>query len=73
MRRLPPHVQDRLIAFLRKLARNPRPTGALKVRGRDRTWRIRIGAYRALYKVFDDRQVIVIFKVARRSETTYSL
>jgi mRNA-degrading endonuclease RelE of RelBE toxin-antitoxin system len=35
------------------------------------TYRIRVGDYRVIYLVLDDQQVIVVARVARRSETTY--
>ena len=48
-----------------------RPAGARKLRGEERAWRIRVGPYRVLYDVRDDRALVVVLKVARRSETTH--
>ena len=71
LRRLPQEVQARLGAPIQALAENPRPTGVRKLRGEEQTWRIRIGPYRVVYDVHDDRMLVVILKVARRGETTY--
>ena len=71
LRRLPRAVQTRLAAPIQGLALNPRPAGVRKLRGDDRTWRIRVGPYRVVYDIYDDRVLVVILKVVRRSETTY--
>ncbi len=70
LRRLPREVQTRLAAPIRSLADNPRPPGVRKLRGEERTWRIRVGPYRIVYDVHDDRGLVVVLNVARRSETT---
>ena len=71
LRRLPREVLTRLAALVQGLAENPRPAGVRKLRGEDRTWRIRVGPYRVVYDIQDDRALVVILKVVRRSETTY--
>jgi mRNA interferase RelE/StbE len=71
LRPLPPEVQARLATPIQALAEDPRPAGVRKLRGEERTWRIRVGPYRVVYDIHDDRALVVILKVARRSETTY--
>lgn len=73
LRRLPREVQARLAAPIQGLAENPRPTGVRKIRGEERTWRIRVGPFRVVYDVYDDQALVVILKVDRRRETTYRL
>ena len=53
-----------------RLASEPRPRGATKLRG-EAAYRIRIGRYRVIYDIDDDRALVVILKVVRRSESTY--
>ncbi len=60
LRRLPPEVQARLAVPIQAL-------------GEDRTWRIRVGSYRVVYDVYDDRELVVVLKVSRRRESTYRL
>ena len=43
-----------------------------KVRGHSGTWRIRVGPYRVVYDIHDDMALIVVLKVVRRAESTYS-
>ena len=71
LRRLPREVQARLATPIQALAENPRPVGVRKLRGEEQTWRIRVGPYRVVYDIHDDRALVVIMKVARRSETPY--
>jgi mRNA interferase RelE/StbE len=71
LRRLPQEVQARLEVPILALAQDPRPSGVLKLRGEERTCRMRVGPYRVVYDIHDDRGLVVVLRVARRSETTY--
>ena len=71
LRRLPPSVRARLARSTQALADDSRPIGVRKLQGQSQTWRIRIGPYRVVYDVYDDQQMVVILKVARRTGTTY--
>jgi len=51
------------------LAQNPRPRGVKKLRGPH--YRIRVGDWRVVYAIFNKDQLVIIGKVARRSERTY--
>ena len=72
LRRLPAVARSRLAAPILDLARSPRPPGARKVRGQAGTWRLRVGQYRVVYDIHDEKGLIVLLRVARRSESTYS-
>jgi mRNA interferase RelE/StbE len=69
LRRLPPGDAARLRGPILALAIDPRPPGATKLAGTD-FWRLRIGDLRVVYVVDDDR-LIVVLRVARRSESSY--
>ncbi len=73
LRGLPPQIQGRLAVPIQALGDNPRPPGVRKIRGEDRAWRIRVGQYRVVYDIHDDRSMVVVLKVDRRRETTYRL
>ena len=73
LRRLPRDVQVRLSEPLLALSNDPKPRGVRKIHGRTMTWRIRVGPYRVIYDVHDDRRLIVVLRVDRRRETTYRL
>ena len=61
-------VQRRLARVIDRLADDPRPTGAVKLRGADDVWRVRVGDYRILYRLEEDRLVVLIVKVGHRRE-----
>ena len=63
--------KERISAILREidgLAQDPRPQGAKKLAGADRTYRIRIGDYRVVYEVEDDVLLVLVIRVAHRKD-----
>jgi mRNA interferase RelE/StbE len=52
------------------LALEPRPPGTVKLAGTD-FWRLRVGDLRVIYVVDDAASLVVVLRVARRSESTY--
>jgi mRNA interferase RelE/StbE len=68
--RLPPGVAARLRGPILALALEPRPPGTVKLEGSD-FWRIRIGDLRVIYAIDDDARLVIVLRVARRSESTY--
>lgn len=70
LRRLPPGDAARLRAPILALAIEPRPSGAVKLVGTE-FWRVRVGDLRIIYLVDDPAALVVVVKVARRSESTY--
>jgi mRNA interferase RelE/StbE len=69
LKRIPTKDRERLVAAMRSLRDEPRPPGCLKLAGV--LHRIREGQYRIVYGVFDAEVVVVVCKVARRTESTY--
>jgi mRNA interferase RelE/StbE len=70
LRKLPPGSVAALRAPILALALDPRPAGASKLTGSD-FWRIRTGDLRVVYAVDDRKRVVIVLRVARRSESTY--
>ena len=70
LRRLPPGDAARLRAPILALAVDPRPPGVVKLTGSD-FWRLRLVDLRIVYVVDDAAHLVVVLKVARRSESTY--
>jgi mRNA interferase RelE/StbE len=60
---------ERIAAAIQELRDNPRASGVKKLRGP--IYRIRVGDWRIVYAVFDKDNLIVVGKIARRSEDTY--
>jgi mRNA interferase RelE/StbE len=59
--------RDRISGAIRRLADEPRPRGVKKLSGRD-AWRIRVGDYRVLYEIHDERLVILVVDIGHRRE-----
>jgi mRNA interferase RelE/StbE len=53
---------------LERLATDPRPPGCKKLKGGDREWRIRVGAYRIVYEVDDADKTVDVTRIAHRRE-----
>ena len=66
---LPEIDRAHLVTRLRALANQPRPKG-VKALARN-VYRLRVGRYRVIYKVLDREQLVLIGKVAPRTERTY--
>jgi mRNA interferase RelE/StbE len=58
------NLRDSLIARLAPkidgLAADPRPSGCRKLRGYKDFWRIRVGEYRIMYIIDDDRKMVSV-------------
>lgn len=67
--RLPATEFARVDAAILGLAANPRPYGVQKLKGH--LHRIRIGRWRVIYAIFDDRREAIILRIAKRDERTY--
>lgn len=50
------------------LANGPRPGGCRKLRGEERHWRIRVGDYRVLYAIHDEKRIVDIIAVRHRRD-----
>lgn len=70
LRRLPPGEAARLRGPILALAVDPHPPGAMKLVGTE-FWRVRVGDLRVVYTIDDSSELVIVLKVARRSESTY--
>jgi mRNA interferase RelE/StbE len=68
LEKLPRQAVARVIEAVRNLASNPSPDGTRKIVGSEQTYRIRVGVYRILYNVYDDKFIIEIVRVKHRKD-----
>jgi mRNA interferase RelE/StbE len=66
--RLPDAVIARVARQLDALPSEPRPHGCKKLRGASDLWRIRVGAYRIVYRVDDSEKLIEIRAIRDRKD-----
>ncbi|HAV10206.1 MAG TPA: type II toxin-antitoxin system mRNA interferase toxin, RelE/StbE family [Dehalococcoidia bacterium] len=57
---LTPIVAARILKKVERLAFNDRPPGCKKLRGQSSFWRIRVGQYRVIYSIDDNRRIVDI-------------
>jgi mRNA interferase RelE/StbE len=65
---LPRQEQQRIRAAIELLAEQPRPPGCVRIVGEPHAYRVRVGDYRIVYEVFDDRLVIQVVRIGHRRE-----
>ena len=58
---------EKIAAAIDELAYNPRPAGCKKLRNRE-GWRIRVGEYRVLYGIEEERLVVLVVRIGHRRE-----
>ena len=69
LKSLPQEVLKRLDIKLQALSLNPRPRGAAKLKGKaSEGWRLRIGDYRVLYQIDEEKSAIRIYRIKHRRE-----
>ena len=80
LEKIPNDYRTAIVAAVRSLKTNPRPqgkrtkklTGELIVSRFTAEYRLRVGPYRVLYDVDDQREKVVLLKLAKRNEQTYN-
>lgn len=58
----------RVVAAVSDLSNDPRPQGVKKLVGSEHSYRIRVGDYRVVYEIFENRLVIEIVRVRHRKD-----
>lgn len=65
----PADVRRRVGEKIAALAKNPRPNGVAKLQGQSQLfYRIRVGDYRVVYTIEDDRLIILVVAVGNRRD-----
>ena len=59
-------TQQRLQHKIDALKEQPRPAGVVKLAGEENLYRIRVGNYRIIYNIQDNRLLILVVKVGHR-------
>ena len=68
LRKLPREIQRRVLNKVDMLALDPFPPGVEKLAGEKNCWRIRIGDYRAIYKIRSQELIILVLSGAHRKD-----
>ncbi len=65
--KLPNNTATRIEDKMMELGADPRPSGCKKLKGRD-AYRIRIGDYRAIYEIQDNKLIVTVITVGHRKD-----
>jgi mRNA interferase RelE/StbE len=60
--------QERLTTEINGLADDPRPRGVEKLKGVADQYRIRVGSYRVIYTIRDDRLIVLVLRIGHRRD-----
>jgi mRNA interferase RelE/StbE len=64
---LPTKAYEQTRDAIREVGHDPRPPNSRKLTGRE-GWRIRVGHYRVIYEIDDERQAVTILHVGHRRD-----
>jgi len=67
LRDIPNDDIKRILGRIHDLAENPRGEGCIKLSGQER-YRVRQGVYRIIYEINDSEVVVLVVKIAHRSQ-----
>lgn len=68
LRKLDTVMRDRIKKAIDQLATDPFPVGHRKIVGQENIYRIRIGGWRIIYEVQEDKLVILVIEIAPRGQ-----
>jgi mRNA interferase RelE/StbE len=68
LRRLPVKSRSRCLERIAELRVTPRPAGVRPVVGAERTYRLRVGAYRVVYQIDDTARLVTVLYVRHRKD-----
>ncbi len=69
LKRLPREAQIRIDAAIELLGENPHPPAAKKLKGRlSEYYRVRVGSFRVIYRIEEDRLVVCVVRVQDRKD-----
>ena len=65
---LPRRDQQRIRAAIDLLADDPRPPGCVAMTGEPHAYRVRVGVYRIVYEVIDNKLIVHVVRVRHRRD-----
>lgn len=71
LKRLPKKDAKRIETTFHQFKTNPFAGDIEKMEGEENVWRRRVGSYRISYELFPKRKMVYVFRVERRTTTTY--
>jgi len=73
LKRLDGDTLKRIRRAIRSLSNNPRPGGVKKLSGYDNLYRIRVGDWRVIYAIEEDRLIVLVLEISPRGAAYHDL
>ena len=71
MRKIPLTDAEAVNSVFAELSANPYSGDIQKMKGEENVWRRRVRAYRLFYRVYQEIRTVFVYKLERRTSTTY--
>lgn len=71
LKKTPANITKRIVTVIESLPNDPYTGDIQKMKGEDNVWRRRSGEYRIFYELLPEESIIHVFRVERRTLTTY--
>jgi len=73
LKKLPRKIIPRIISKIEELSLNPYPRDSTKIKDAERTYRVRVGDYRIIYQVDNDKKIVTVIYVRHRKDAYKNL
>lgn len=70
-RRIHPRDRERIKRAIENLAADPRPPGYRRLVGGEGEIRIRVGHFRIVYEINDDKLIVLVLRIGHRRDVYY--
>lgn len=71
LQRIPKKDKEKIITVIGDFIINPYAGDIEKMEGERNVWRRRVGSYRIFYEILNNKNIIYVFEVVRRTSITY--
>ncbi len=68
LKHIHPSFHKAVIKTSLNLANNPRPDGYIKLKGSDHLFRVRVGPYRIIYTIQDDKLIVLVLEIGDKKD-----
>ncbi len=68
LKRIRGPARQRIADAIDGLASDPRPSGYAKLAGADELYRVRVGDYRIVYGIEDNRLIVLVVRIGHRQD-----
>ena len=68
LKKLSKDVQRRIGVKIDSLSENPRTPGVEKLSGKHDLYRVKVGNYRIVYTIYDDKLLVLVVEIGHRRE-----